>query len=133
MQNSLRHIRKRRGVTLSDLAKATGLSIGTIGNFETGERGIGAESLDKIAQALGAGIAEILQEGGGAGSVREECGLYMTDSVRELKARILALETELAQARDVIHNQSVALAQGRALAVPACGAVDGGRNQRRSS
>lgn len=125
MQNCLRRLRKRRGVTLADLSKTTGLSIATIGNFETGARGIGAESLDKVAQALGVSVAEILHEHARLDAVKEECGLYMADTVQELKSRIATLERELDQAREVIHNQSVALAQGRAIAAPAAGVRSG--------
>lgn len=61
MQKSikLRDLRKSRGLTLQELAENTGISVGSIGNYETGTRGIGQQSLQKIADFLHVDIREI--------------------------------------------------------------------------
>ena len=58
----LRAVREARKLTLKELAARTGLSIGTIGNYETGERGISVEALRKISAVLQVEVAEITQK-----------------------------------------------------------------------
>lgn len=55
----LRSIRKARGLSLAELSKMCGISIGSIGNYETGTRGISPFFLQKIADALQISVEEI--------------------------------------------------------------------------
>ncbi|HBL7241544.1 TPA: helix-turn-helix transcriptional regulator [Serratia liquefaciens] len=44
----LKAIRKSEGMTQSDFALAAGIGLGTIKNYETGQKGVGAAILDKV-------------------------------------------------------------------------------------
>ena len=55
----LRNIRKARGISLAELSKMCGISIGSIGNYETGTRGMSQHFLQKIADALQISVEEI--------------------------------------------------------------------------
>ena len=51
-ESSLRAIRKARGLTLADLSKMADISVGSIGNYETGARGLSREAIQRIADVL---------------------------------------------------------------------------------
>jgi transcriptional regulator with XRE-family HTH domain len=57
--NNLRTVRKRCGMTLRELAKKANVSIGSIGNYETGTRGMGPSALKRIADILRVDVADI--------------------------------------------------------------------------
>lgn len=142
MQNNLRSIRKRKGLTLKDLSRQTGLSIGLIGNFETGERGIGRDALEKVASTLSVQVAEILHVSDGVRADNadspEECP-HCADKDAELArlgADLRAAQADLREARDVIRDQASALAAVLAakpspVADHACGVPDGGERKER--
>lgn len=52
MENSIKEIRKRKGVTQVQLAKILGVSQGAIQMLETGQRGLDLNWMQKIAKAL---------------------------------------------------------------------------------
>lgn len=59
MKNLLKNIRRSKGFTLAALSTKSGIPLSTIGNFETGRRGINEEYLKKIADALDVPVADI--------------------------------------------------------------------------
>lgn len=59
MRNRIREHRKRRGLTLDELAELVGMSKGYLSDLETGKRTGGLEMLRLIAQALKVSELEI--------------------------------------------------------------------------
>jgi DNA-binding Xre family transcriptional regulator len=53
-------IRKKKGMTLEQLAEKTGLSVSQISKIENNKRGWSVESLSKLADALGVKVAELI-------------------------------------------------------------------------
>ena len=49
----VREARQKRGMSRADLARAAGLSGGAVSRIESGERSPGAETLARLARALG--------------------------------------------------------------------------------
>jgi transcriptional regulator with XRE-family HTH domain len=60
MENSIKEIRKRKGVTQVQLAKMIGVSQGAIHKLETGQRGFDLNWMQKIAKALDIEAWELL-------------------------------------------------------------------------
>ena len=58
----LKEIRKQKGLSSDKLGELVGLSGSAIRNIEAGRRKIKLETLEKIAQALGVSVAELLEE-----------------------------------------------------------------------
>ncbi len=58
----IRTVRKGNGIRQKDLAKAVGISHGALTNFEKGRRRISIDWLKKIADALDAPVAYILED-----------------------------------------------------------------------
>jgi len=58
----IREIRKKKGISSDRLGELVGLSGPAIRNIEAGRRKIKLETLEKIAQALGVSVAELLEE-----------------------------------------------------------------------
>jgi len=63
---NIREIRKKRGLTIHHVAKATGIDIATLSRMETGKMTGTLESHLAIARALGVGLPEILSKAFGA-------------------------------------------------------------------
>ena len=123
----LRREREKKGLSLADLAKLSGVSKGSIGNFETDVRGLGNKSKLKIWNVLQTNKPDITDG-------QEENCPQCADKDRE----ITNLRQELKEARAVIRDQASALASALAskpspAAVRACGVVDGGRETRRGA
>jgi transcriptional regulator with XRE-family HTH domain len=57
--NPLREIRQKRGFSLRELAKRSGVGISTIGNYETGRGNASSEILKKLAAVLRVSPSEI--------------------------------------------------------------------------
>lgn len=53
----IREIRKSKGISATFVASKLGLHPSTIGKYENGERGIDADLLPKIADALGVNVS----------------------------------------------------------------------------
>lgn len=62
MLNRIRHYRKRRGLTLEELAKRVGTSAQTISRLETEVMTVSTDWLERIGQALGVHPAELLEK-----------------------------------------------------------------------
>lgn len=58
----IRQAREARGLTMSGLARAAGLSAGAVSRIERGERAPGAATLQALAQALGVRASSLLDE-----------------------------------------------------------------------
>jgi len=58
----LKEIRKQKKISSDKLGELVGLSGSAIRNIEAGRRKIKLETLEKIAQALGVSVAELLSE-----------------------------------------------------------------------
>lgn len=58
--NRIKLLRKERAMTLEQLAEATGYSVGHINNIENHKKGFTAQSLKRIASALGVKPGELL-------------------------------------------------------------------------
>jgi len=72
--NSLRAARKAQRMTLAELAQKAGISVGSIGNYETGVRGISADALTRIAEVLHVAVAEISPRSPATGTKRFPAG-----------------------------------------------------------
>ena len=60
MKNRIRDIRKEKEITLLELSKRTGISVGYLCHLEKGSRSNPSlEVMDKISKALNKSIAEI--------------------------------------------------------------------------
>ncbi len=60
MQNSLKRIRKDRGITLKALSKQSGYAVSTINNFENGRSGASPEFLRQMAETLKVSTHQVL-------------------------------------------------------------------------
>ena len=60
MKNRVKEFRKRRGLTLEQLAGLSGLSVSQISKIENNKRGWSRESLESLADALGVKVAELI-------------------------------------------------------------------------
>src|SRR5205823_8644227 len=58
----VRALRKQRGLTLKELAEATGLSLRFVAQLEAGEGNIAVSRLASVAAALGTGLVELLTD-----------------------------------------------------------------------
>lgn len=61
--NRIREIRKKKGLTLEQLAGAAGISIAYLADIETGNRRGSAETIERIAAGLGVNPSEIRRAG----------------------------------------------------------------------
>ena len=62
VQNRIREIRLKRGLTLMDLARKIGCSAAYLSDIERGNRGGSYQTVERIADALGVTVDE-LKEG----------------------------------------------------------------------
>ena len=58
----LREIRKRKGVTLRALKKASGVAVSSLARFEAGQGDPQLSTLRKLAKALNVTVAELIGE-----------------------------------------------------------------------
>jgi transcriptional regulator with XRE-family HTH domain len=58
----VRSVRRRRGLTLDDLAAAAGVSRATLSNIERGEHSPSLAAATKVARALGVSLAQLLED-----------------------------------------------------------------------
>jgi transcriptional regulator with XRE-family HTH domain len=58
----IKNIRKKKGMTLKEFAKLSGLSISFLSNFENGKVNISVSTLKKISAALNVSIAQLLSD-----------------------------------------------------------------------
>jgi transcriptional regulator with XRE-family HTH domain len=61
----VREARERRGMSMADLARAAGLSPGAVSRIEHGERSPGAETVSRLARALGVEAGNLMGSGDG--------------------------------------------------------------------
>ena len=59
-ENCIKEIRKRQGITQTELAKMLGVSQGAIQMLETGQRGLDLDWMNKISKALNCEPWELL-------------------------------------------------------------------------
>jgi len=123
----LRREREKKGLSLADLARLSGVSKGSIGNFETDVRGLGSKSKLKIWNVLQTDKPNI------ADDQDTDCRRCMHKD-----QEIAGLREELKEARAVIRDQASALAAALAskpspAAVRACVVPDGGREARKEA
>lgn len=86
MQKNIKLIRKQKGMTQGDLAKATGLSISYISLIEQGKRDPSISTLEKLAAGLGVSLMMI------AFPDADKDGLEKVDP--ELSERVVAYALE---------------------------------------
>lgn len=60
LKDKLKELRKKKGITQTDFAKEFNISIGTIGNWETGNREPDYEMLQKIADYFDVSVDYLL-------------------------------------------------------------------------
>jgi transcriptional regulator with XRE-family HTH domain len=58
----IKQLREKAGMTQADLGKALGVTHSAISLIESGDRGLNVETADKIAQALGVSLVELITE-----------------------------------------------------------------------
>ena len=63
MQNKLRELRKRNGLTQEALARKSGVHRTSIARYETGKNGMSEKNLIRIACALHTSVDEVLKGG----------------------------------------------------------------------
>jgi transcriptional regulator with XRE-family HTH domain len=59
--NTVRHFRKKKGVSQEDLAEAAGLHRTYVGMIERGEKNITVLSATRIAKALGVSLSALIR------------------------------------------------------------------------
>ena len=69
LPNSLKLIRKERGLTLKQLAATAKVGLSTINNFENGATNASTDLLTKLAQALSVSVDDLLKPSGDEGNV----------------------------------------------------------------
>ena len=58
--NRMNQIRKEKGITLTEISKKTGISIGYLSHLENGTRkNPSIEMMDKISKVLGKSVSEV--------------------------------------------------------------------------
>lgn len=67
MRTRIRHFRKARGLTQTELAEALGTTAATVSRLETADMTVSTDWLERLAEALGVNIRDLL--GGEAGSL----------------------------------------------------------------
>ena len=75
----LRWIRERRGLTLQQIEELTGIALNTISRYERGAISPTTETAQKIAQALGVTVDELLN-----GPARQEFEVKIVMGVKNL-------------------------------------------------
>ncbi|SLN70137.1 helix-turn-helix domain-containing protein [Oceanibacterium hippocampi] len=87
MGERLRAVRKKQGLTLSDVAARTGLAISTISKVERGRMALAYDRFMQLASGLGLDVGELFGDGGQSfapGTVcltrRGESGLHETEN-----------------------------------------------------
>jgi SOS-response transcriptional repressor LexA len=91
LSQKIKEKRKEAGLLQTDLAKATGVSLKTVGRWESGEREPGAEELRKISVALNASVDYLLTEGTDELSSTSEVSSYRDYDV--IKLPVLSMES----------------------------------------
>jgi len=114
----LRREREKKGLSLADLARLSGVSKGSIGNFETDIRGLGNKSKLKVWNALQTNVHQNADRNDVA-----------CKACSQKDREIVCLQLELKDARAVIRDQASALAAALAAKPspgvgPACGVSD---------
>lgn len=69
-QNRIKELRELRGLTLEQLAEATGLSTSYVQRLENGERNLAVKHFDKFAAALGVSSRELIAQDDAAAAGR---------------------------------------------------------------
>ncbi len=97
----IRALRKRRGLTLNDVAQRTGLAVSTISKLEKGQASLSYDKLVAFSKALGVDISELLEAtphvdspGGSVGGRRivHRAGEGQTVETRSYRQTYLATE-----------------------------------------
>lgn len=60
--NRIAELRSAKGLTIEQLAEATGISVSYLSRLATGDRNLSVKNLNKIAVALGVGASDLLTE-----------------------------------------------------------------------
>jgi transcriptional regulator with XRE-family HTH domain len=63
----VREARERRGLSMAEVARASGLSPGAVSRIEHGERSPGAATLARLARVLGVEVGHLIGSGDGDG------------------------------------------------------------------
>ncbi|MFB5677462.1 helix-turn-helix domain-containing protein [Paenibacillus terreus] len=93
---NIRQYRKWKGWTQEQLAELVGIHFSQIGNIERGEYNVNIQTLEKIANALGVSLSELISDGDGK-------GIDMSDTVIEAVALLLEQsETDQRKAVDIL-------------------------------
>lgn len=58
----IRETRKRRGMSMADLARSAGVSPGAVSRIEGGERSPGSDTAARLARALGVEVGSLMDE-----------------------------------------------------------------------
>ena len=66
----LRQLRREYGWTLSDVAKRTGISVGTLSKLENGKTELNFSSVNKLASGLGLRVTDLTNPGASIGGQR---------------------------------------------------------------
>ena len=61
LHQALRWLRNRRGLQQKEIAEAAGITRGMLSAYENGKQNPSLETLDKLLQALGAGLPELYE------------------------------------------------------------------------
>ena len=62
MATNIRELRKKRGMTLKELATKVGVTLQCISNYEQGIRGVDLETASKIAAALKCKVDDLISK-----------------------------------------------------------------------
>lgn len=84
MRTRIRHFRKARGLTQTELAEALGTTAATVSRLETADMTVSTDWLERLAEALGVNIRDLL--GGETGNLVCQAELRRGGRVKTLPA-----------------------------------------------
>ncbi|MDX5366069.1 MAG: helix-turn-helix domain-containing protein [Alphaproteobacteria bacterium] len=94
MRTRIRHFRKARGLTQTELAEALGTTAATVSRLETADMTVSTDWLERLGEALGVDVRELI--GGAGGSLVCQAELRRGGQVATLPAGI-PLEPSIAE------------------------------------
>ncbi|HEX7072727.1 MAG TPA: helix-turn-helix transcriptional regulator [Hyphomicrobiaceae bacterium] len=91
MPNSIRHWRKRRGLTLEQLAPRVGMTAGNLSRMERGEIPYTSVALEALSKALGCKIVDLVIESDSPDLVVEATDelRHLTEEQRQQAVRLI--------------------------------------------
>jgi transcriptional regulator with XRE-family HTH domain len=102
LRETLPAVRKARGLTQEKLGELARITRTDIVAFETGKKDVGAERLQRIAEALGVSRLELVPE-----SAPDQKALLLQDRLESVEAEVVKVLSRLRRLADQVDEQGV--------------------------